>query len=143
MRKPASLDSQRSRLRTWLFSVARNQHLLRFRKRARQAGSEAIELSGSGHGVGALHDRGREHHRNRGGLRAQTGDRSFQSQPMPNVGLNPGFQFLTKAVPKSSHFSPFYFEGGAVTQVVIFTAPDVPAQKPKGERMRGSAAHPQ
>jgi RNA polymerase sigma-70 factor (ECF subfamily) len=45
VRKPAQFDGQRSGLRTWLFAVARNQHLLRCRRRARQAGPEALELS--------------------------------------------------------------------------------------------------
>jgi len=40
VRKPASFDARRSQLRTWLFAVARNQHLLRCRNRTQQAGPD-------------------------------------------------------------------------------------------------------
>ena len=43
VRRPGAFDPQRSALRTWLFAVARNQYLLRFRRRARQVEAEVAE----------------------------------------------------------------------------------------------------
>jgi len=43
IRKPALFDPSRSQLRTWLIAIARNQHLQRLRKLARQGGSAGLD----------------------------------------------------------------------------------------------------
>src|SRR5580658_1726471 len=46
VRNPAAFDAQRSQLRTWLFAVARNQHLLRCRASVRRRPLIGIENYG-------------------------------------------------------------------------------------------------
>src|SRR5690606_12996818 len=41
VQRPVRFDPNRSQLRTWLFAVARNQHLSRCRRRAREAGPDS------------------------------------------------------------------------------------------------------